>query len=294
MIVFTQLVLSGAFIGLLYALIALGFVLLYRSGRVLNLAQGELVTVGAFLIWLFVGLTAPNWWLGLIVALGLSALVGIVIQVGLFRRMIGQPEFALVMLTIGLLVLLRGCQVVIFGPEIRAFPAIFPAERVFIGAFSFDFALFWGGLLALVLIGVLSWFFLRTRVGLRLSATAESHQIAQSLGISVNQAMVVSWVLAMVFSAFAAIVFLNNKMLSFTVSDIGMRALPVALLGGVESIPGVVVAGLIVGITESLARGYIDPIIGGGMGEVLPFIIMVLVIMVRPQGLFGWKIIERV
>ena len=295
MIEFTQWVFSGVLLGLLYSMIALGLVVVYRSGRIINLAQGELVVVGGFLIWWFIAMTPlPQWWMGIIIAFGLMALLGVAVERGLFRPMIGQPEFALVMMTIGLLILLRGAVIVTFGGYDRGFPIIFPIEPVKLGPFVFDSALFWGGIIALLIVAALTWFFERTRYGRRFSAVAEDHVVAQSMGISVKQAVTVAWVLAAILGGLASIVFLNDKTLTFLASGIGFRALPVALLGGMESVRGAPLAGLIVGIGESLARGYLNPLTGGGMAEVLPYIIMIIVILFRPQGLFGWRIIERV
>lgn len=294
MIEFLQWVFSGVFLGLLYSMVALGLVVVYRSGRIVNLAQGELVIVGGFLIWWFMMMTPFPWWLSLAIAFGLMALLGVAVERGLFRPMIGQPEFALVMMTIGLLILLRGAVIVTFGGYDRGFPVIFPIAPVKLGPFLFDSALFWGGIIALLIVVALTWFFERTRYGRRFSAVAEDHVVAQSMGISVKQAVTVAWVLATILAGFASIVFLNDKTLTFMASGIGFRALPVALLGGMESVRGAPLAGLIVGIGESLARGYLNPITNGGMAEVLPYIIMIIVILFRPQGLFGWKIIERV
>ena len=294
MIEFLQWVFSGVFLGLLYSMVALGLVVVYRSGRIVNLAQGELVIVGGFLIWWFMMMTPLPWWLSLAIAFGLMALLGLAVERGLFRPMIGQPEFALVMMTIGLLILLRGAVIVTFGGYDRGFPAIFPIAPVKLGPFLFDSALFWGGIVALLVVVALTWFFERTRYGRRFSAVAEDHVVAQSMGISVKQAVSVAWVLAATLAGFASIVFLNDKTLTFMASGIGFRALPVALLGGMESVRGAPLAGLIVGIGESLARGYLNPITNGGMAEVFPYIIMIIVILFRPQGLFGWKIIERV
>lgn len=294
MIHFAQYVFSGILLGLLYSVIALGLTVVYRSGRILNLAQGELVIVGGFLIWWFMMMTPLPLWLSLAIAFTLMALLGLAIERGLFRPLIGQPAFSLVLMTVGLLILLRGLELVVFGAEPRNFPQIFPTEPIVLGPFRFDPALFWGGIIALLIVVALTWFFEWTRFGRRFSAVAEDHVVAQSLGISVEQAVTVAWVLAAILGGFASIVFLNARTLTFMASEIGFRALPVALLAGLESVRGVPLAGLIVGVGESLARGYIDPLTNGGMADVLPYILMIIIVLFRPQGLYGWKIIERV
>ncbi|TRZ92898.1 MAG: branched-chain amino acid ABC transporter permease [Dehalococcoidia bacterium] len=295
MIYFAQYVCSGILLGLLYSMVALGLTVVYRSGRIINLAQGELVIVGGFLIWWFIVMTPlPQWWMGIIIAFALMGLLGLVIERAFFRPLIGQPIFSLVMMTIGLLLLLRGVVIATFGAKERPFPQIFSAEPVVLGPFSFDSALFWGGIIALLIVLALAWFFERTKYGLRFSAVAEDHQVAQSMGISVKQSVAVAWVLATILGGFASIVFFNGKIVTFLASEIGFRALPVALLAGLESVRGVLVAGIIVGIGEMLAMGYLNPITNGGMANIFPYIVMIVVVLFKPQGLYGWRVIERV
>lgn len=294
MIMFLQWIFSGVLLGLLYTVIALGLIVVYRSGRIVNLAQGEVLVVGGFLICWFTRSTPIPFWLSLALAFGVLTLLGLAIERGIFRPVIGQPMFTLVMITIGLVILLRGLMLVIWGGYDRGFPAIFPIEPVRLGPFTFDSALFWGAIIALVIVAALTWFFERTKYGLRSSAVAEDHIVAQSMGISVVQSVSIAWVIATILGGFASIVFLNDKTMTFLASGIGFSALPVALLGGMESVRGTLLAGLIVGVGESLARGYLNPLTNGGMAEIFPYIVMIIVVLFRPQGLFGWKIIERV
>lgn len=294
MIEFLQWIFSGVLLGLLYSMIALGLIVVYRSGRIVNLAQGELVVLGGFLTWWFAVMSGLPLWLGVIIAFGIMALLGVLVERGVFRPLIGEPMFALVMMTIGLLLFLRGLVLVIWGGQPQAFPAILPTELVVLGPFGFAPAMFWGGLLSLAVTVALIWFFERTRWGLRLSVVAEDQVVAQSMGVSVKLAVGIAWVIAMLLGGLGAIVFCNDKTLTFLASEIGFRALPVALLGGMESVRGAPLAGLMIGISEMLARGYIDPLTGGGMSAVMPYIIMIIVVLIRPQGLFGWRIIERV
>jgi len=295
MIYFFQYVFTGILTGLLYAMVAMGLTIPWRAGRIVNLAQGELLVLGGFFIWFFV-LSIPlhSWWIGLIVAFALMALLGILIERGIFRSLVAQPTFSLFMVTVGLLVFFLGLSLVLFGSEARNFPAIFSSSPLVLGPFTFDAAMFGGGIACLVIILSVGWFFGKTRLGLKLSAVSEDHQIAQSLGISVTHAISIAWVVATLIAGFGSIFYLNGKTMSFMASSIGFRALPVALLAGLESVYGLLVAGIIVGVGEGLARGYIDVFTDGGMGDIFPYIVMVLVVLVRPQGLFGWKIIERV
>lgn len=285
---------SGALTGLLFALIAMSFVIIYRAARVFNFAQGEIVIVGAFLVWTFMSALDMPWWLGVPAALLSSLVIGLLIERLILRPLVGEGLFAFVMVTIGLLIFMRGVVLVIWGPEIRFFPVVLPMDAIRVGPLVLDRALTIGGGLTLVIAAVASWFFNHTQTGLAMSAVAEDHQTALSLGISVKRSIAVAWGISGVLSTIAAIVFLNGKGMTFLASDIGLSALPVALLAGLESIGGVVLGGLIVGITLGVAAYFLDPIFGGGVAAVFPFVIMVVILLVRPTGLFGWKTIERI
>jgi len=158
----------------------------------------------------------------------------------------------------------------------------------------FTRSIFWGGIFSFLIIFILSWVFEKTRWGLKLTIVAEDHQMAQSLGISVKRSIGIAWMIGCAISTFAAIVLLNGKEIHFSHSIIGIQALPVVLLAGMESIWGAPLAGLIVGLGASWADAYLDPYTGGVMSEAFPYLLMLIVLLIRPQGLFGWKIIERV
>lgn len=291
---FLGYVASGALTGLLFALIAMSFVIIYRAARVFNFAQGEIVIVGAFLVWTFMSALDMPWWLGVPAALLSSLVLGLLIERLILRPLVGEGLFAFVMVTIGLLIFMRGVVLVIWGPEIRFFPVVLPMDAIRVGPLVLDRALTIGGGLTLVIAAVASWFFNHTQTGLAMSAVAEDHQTALSLGISVKRSIAVAWGISGVLSTIAAIVFLNGKGMTFLASDIGLSALPVALLAGLESIGGVVLGGLIVGIALGVAAYFLDPIFGGGVAAVFPFVIMIVILLVRPTGLFGWKTIERI
>jgi len=212
----------------------------------------------------------------------------------IFRPLIGQPTFSIVMATIGLMILLQGLTLVVWGAEDRPFPLLFPRGAVKIGPLVFTRSIFWGGIISLGLFGVVSWLFERTRWGLKLTAVAEDHQVAQSMGISVKKSIATAWVIGSLLSAWAAVVFLNGQTLTFAASSIGLQALPVALLAGLESIWGAPLGGVIVGVGASLAAAYLDEYTGGAASEAFPYLLMLVILMIRPQGLYGWKIIERV
>lgn len=291
---FLNYVINGALVGLLYALIAMGFVVIYRASKVFNFAQGELVVFGGFIVWWMIFSLGLTPWIGIPLAFVAAAAFGLAVERIFFSRLVGESVFAMVMVTIGLLILIRGLILVLFGAQVRPFPIIFPLQPVILGDILIPRSLLFGGVITIVVGFGLSWFFNRTRPGLRMTAVAEDHQVALSMGISVKRSIAFAWILGSCLSTLGAIIYLSGKSLSFLASDIGLAALPVALLAGFESIAGVLLAGLITGVIQGLVTAYVDPVVGGAVGSVFPFIIMLIILFVRPTGLFGWKTIERV
>jgi branched-chain amino acid transport system permease protein len=291
---FINYTINGALLGLLYALVAMGFVVIYRASKVFNMAIGEMIVLGAFLLWWAIESRGMHPALGVPVALAISVLIGLAIERLLFRRLIGESVFSMIMVTIGLLILMRGLVLVIWGPQERQFPALFPLSPIILGEMIVPRSLAIGGLIAVVAGVALHWFFNRSRTGLAMSAVAEDHQIALAMGISVRRSIAFAWALGGVLSVITSMVYLSGKSLTFMSSEIGFAALPVALLAGLESIGGLLLAGIIVGIVQGLTAAYIDPLIGGNAAAVVPYIFMLVVLVVRPTGMFGWKRIERV
>ena len=288
-----QFLLSGVLIGGIYGLIAVAFIVIYRSSQLFNVAQGEIVMFGGFFAWTFLANTPMPIWLSIIVAMGVSAALGLLIERVAIRPLIGQPLFAQVMVTIALILILRAISMIAWGPLGRPFPALFGERALAIGAFDFSPSMFYGFIISIVAVGGLWWMFNRTKRGLTMSAVAENHQVARALGISVKQSMALAWAIAGAICVLAATIWLSGRAIGYMTAEIGLRAIPCALLAGLESIPGALLAGIIVGIAESMAVGYVDPIVQGGFSSIIPFIIMLIVLWIRPQGMFGWKIIER-
>ena len=287
-------IITGALIGLLYALVAMGFVVIYRASKVFNFAQGELVILGGFIVWYTTFELGLDLWLAIPLSLLLSALAGYLIERIFLTKLIGESVFSMVMVTVGLLILLRGIVLLLFGPAVRPFPVIFPLKPLFLGEMLIPMNLLIGGLITVVAAVGLSWFFNRTRAGLRMTAVAEDHVVASSMGISVKGSIAFAWVLGAVLSTVGAMIFLSGMSLTFLASEIGFAALPVALFAGLESIGGLILAGVIVGVAQSLATNYLDPLVGGALGTVVPYLIMLGILLIRPTGLFGWRTIERV
>lgn len=285
---------NGALTGLLYALIAMGFVIIYRAGRVFNFAQGEVVVVGAFLIWSFAQYFGLPIWLSVVLALTSSVALGLLVERLILRPLVGEELFALVMVTIGLLVFVRGAVLVIWGADVYFIPAIFSMAGIKVGPLMLDRGLVYGGALTVSLAILFSCFFNHTRMGLEMTAVAEDHQVALSLGLKVKRSIAAAWAISGALCTLAAIIFVSGKGMTFMAGDIGMAALPVALLAGLESIGGLILAGLLIGISMGLAEHFLDPIFQGGVGTVFPFVIMIIVLLIRPSGLFGWRTIERI
>lgn len=298
MIKLAQVIVDGLLVGLVYGLIAISFVVIYRASRIVNLAQGEVLVVGALIFWTFtLGLKAYGVPVPLVAGVLLTVLACILFGLGLerfvFRPLIGQPSFAIFMASIALLVMLRGFAQLIWTAETRPFPQVLPSGAITAGPLLLNTRLLIGALFTVALTIALHLFFTRSRHGLRLAAVAEDHNTALSLGVSVRQAIAIAWVLGTLVATCGAIVLLSGRIISLDVATIGFKALPVALLGGLESIRGAPLAGALIGIGEALAMAYLDPLTNGVASNVLPFAVMIAVVLIRPQGLFGWKRIER-
>lgn len=293
MTTFLTFLVNGALIGLLYSLIALTFIIIYRSSRVFNLAQGELIVIAAFLIWSFSDWLPDNPFIAVLLATLALVVIGLIIERMVIGPLIGADVFSYVMVTIGLLLFLQGVVLVLWGPEIRLFPAIVDLAGVRIGGMVLDRALVYGAIATVVIATGMMIFFNRTQTGLEMTAVAEGHEIALSMGISIKKSLAISWVLSCILSIVAAIMFLNGKGLSFAAADVALVALPAVLLAGLESVGGVLIAGLIIGITAQLGSYWLDPLVGGGVADVLPFVFMIIILLIRPAGLFGWKSVDR-
>lgn len=299
MIKLLQIVIDGALVGLVYGLIAISFVVIYRASKIVNIAQGEVLVMGALFLWTFtLGVQAFGYKIpllaGMVMTIATCVMFGLLLERFVFRPLIGQPAFAIFMASVALLVMLRGIAQMIWTAETRAFPQVLPTSAIDVGPFLLNTRLLIGALFTIALTIGLHLFFIRSRVGLRLAAVAEDHNTALSLGVSVRTAIAIAWILGTLVATAGAIVLLSGRIISLEVASIGFKALPVALLGGLESIRGAPLAGVMIGVGEALAMAYLDPITNGVASNVLPLAVMIGVLLIRPQGLFGWKKIERI
>ncbi len=298
MIKLVQTLIEGSLVGLVYGLVAISFVVIYRASRIVNLAQGEVLVFGALFLWTFtLGLEAVGHGVPLALGFALAAAAcvafGLVLERFVFRPLISQPAFAIFMASIALLILLRGSAQLLWTAQTRPFPAILPEGGITLGPFLVNTRMAIGGALTLAIAFGLHLVFTRSRQGLRLAAVAEDHVTALSLGISVRAAIATAWILGALVATLAAVVLLSGNIVSLESAQIGFKALPVALLGGLESIRGAPLAGVMIGVSEALAAAYLDPVTNGAASGLVPYAIMIAVLLIRPQGLFGWKTIER-
>jgi branched-chain amino acid transport system permease protein len=294
MIDFFNYAINGILQGQLYALISLGFVVIYRASKVFNFAQGELMLLGAYAVWTLMLGAGLSPWLAIPLAFLCAASYGWLIERLFFHRLVGESVFSMVMVTIGLVILIRGIVLVIWGAADRSFPAIIPIMPILVGEIILPTALVVGAVLTLLFTLGLSYFFNRTRHGLALSAVAEEPSIALSLGISVKRAVTLAWMIGSSIATVGAIILLSGRSLTVMSADVALSALPVALLAGLESIGGLILAGAIVGVVQSLVAAYVDPVLGGAASSIVPFVFMLLILLIRPTGLFGWRHVERV
>ena len=291
---FLQLLITGTVVGSIYALVALGFVLIYKSTGVINFAQGELLMWGAYVcLCLTVQFKIP-FWPSFFLTLVFSFILGLLIERLLLRPMIGEPIISIIMLTIGLSSLLRSIIQIIWGTETRVFPQVFSPHPVYIAGVPVAQVYIWSVVFSVVFLILLSLFFKYTIFGIAMRATADDQQAAMSMGISVKTIFAIAWCISAVVSAVGGILIGTINGINASLSEIGLKVFPAVILGGLDSIPGAILGGFIIGILENLSGGYLDRFFGGGVKEVAPFVILVIILMIKPYGLFGTEEIEKV
>jgi branched-chain amino acid transport system permease protein len=291
---FFLLLTSGLLIGLMYALIALGFVLIYKASDAINFAQGEMVMFAGLLV----SVAMTDYGLPLIIAIvlgmGLMIIFGLLVERVMLRPLIGRPIVAIIMATIGLAAILRGLGPMLWGASTK--PLELPISDAPIDIFGLPVPVIHlvGAGMSFVLLAACSYFFLKNRIGIALRAVADNQQTALAMGIDVKRYFAIAWIMAGIVSAIGGIIWGNLLGVDVHLALVGLKVFPVVILGGLDSIPGAIIGGLLVGGIESVAAGYIDPYVGGGTKDFIPYIIMVLALMIRPYGIFGEEIIERV
>src|SRR5438876_5199177 len=285
---------NGIMIGLMYALIALGFVLIYKATDAINFAQGEFVMFAGFLAAVAAEIAGMPFWLSSLLAIGGMVALGFGLERVVLRPLIGRPVIAVVMATIGLAAVLRGTAVMAFGAGTRAIVMPVSDDPFELGPVMLPPVQLVGAGVSLVFLAIFTWFFLKSRIGIAMRAVADSQQVAMAMGINVRRYFALAWAMAGVVSALGGIVWGTMLGVDNQLALVGLKVFPVVILGGLDSVMGAVIGGLIVGIVENFAAGYFDPYVGGGTKDLAPYVLMILVLMIRPEGIFGRRRIERV
>jgi branched-chain amino acid transport system permease protein len=292
---FLRALVDGILLGGVYALIALGVVVVFKSSKVFNLAHGAILMFLAYFLWWLLSPRGLPLWAALLVVALASALIGLAIDRFVMRRMIGQGGLTTFVLTLVLgFSVVQGIAILLFKGSPQIMPEIFPSGSVSIGTISFSVTRLSAFIVATVMFVIFVCYFRFTKSGLAMRAVSESHVISQSVGISVKAIFAVSWVVGCLSACVGGILLGSMFAVDSTIGTFAIvRALPVLLLGGIESIPGAFVGAFIIGITESLAGIYIDPHVTG-FRELLPYLLMVAILILRPNGLFGLREIRRI
>lgn len=290
-----QLVVNGVIVGALYGVVAMSFVLIYKASQVVNFAQGEFLLIGAWVCWWLLTAYQLPFVGGMLLTFAFMLAFGILLQVCLLRPLIGEPVISVIMVTIGLSIFFQALMKWMFGVFAQPFPPIFASpdvrlfgvmvQKVYLASFT----------VSILIVGGLAIFFRYSRFGLAMRATAFDQQVAQSLGISVRQVFAMAWAISAVVSSVAGVVVGVVNGVSSALSSYGIKVFPAVILGGLDSIVGAVVGGLIIGVLENLAQ-YVDGqfLHWGNMYEVAPFYVLIIILMIRPYGLFGTRDIERI
>jgi branched-chain amino acid transport system permease protein len=306
---FLETLIGGLMAGMLYSLVALGFVLIYKASGVFNFAQGAMVLFAAlamarFAEWIpaYAGITSPvaaNL-MAFVLAAGVMFIVAWVIEYLVLRHLVNQEGTTLLMATLGITYFLDGVGQSIFGSDIYKIDIGMPKEplmafeKTFEGGIMINQEDMVAAVIAAVLVAALSLFFQKTTTGRALRAVADDHQAAQSIGIPLNRIWVIVWCVAGIVALVAGMIWGSKLGVQFSLSSIALRALPVVILGGLTSVPGAIIGGLIIGVGEKLSEVFLGPYVGGGIEIWFAYVLALGFLLVRPQGLFGEKIIDRV
>jgi len=290
---FLHLFILGIAVGAIYAVVALGFVLIYKSTRVLNFAQGTLVMIGAFMVYAFVSQFSLPIAIAIPLSLGVAVALGFAIERLALRPLIGEPLLSMIMVTIGLASLLKGGAIAIWTTENFSLPKILPEISLHVGPIFVSSPYLWGFAISVVMLIIFGLFFKYSKLGVAMRAVSNDQLAAMSMGINVRWVFALSWVIAAVVATVGGLFLGAINIININLEFIGLKVFPVAILGGLDSIPGAIIGGLIIGVLENLAGGYLSPVLGGGIKAVAPFIVLLLILLVKPYGLFGTRVVER-
>jgi branched-chain amino acid transport system permease protein len=298
---FMQLLVTGVMLGSIFALVALGWVLIYKCSGVLNLAMGELTMIGGYVSLAmysrFVTFMPETYafLLGMLGTVFVGFFLGLLTERIFLRKMIGEPILAVIMVTVGLSFFFKGMVFIIWDTDTQIFmPPVFSIEPIVVAGIAVGQVYLWSFVAALILMVIFVSFFKYTRWGLSMQACADDEMAALSLGVSAKFVYALAWGIAFMAAGVGGTLLGNINGLNYSVSLLGLLVLPVVVFGGLNSIPGAIVGGIVIGILQNLAGGYFDRYFPGGIKEIAPFIFMVIFLLFKPYGLWGWERIERV
>ncbi len=290
-----QLIVNGLIVGTLYGVVAMSFVLIYKASQVVNFAQGEFLLVGAWVCWWIVTAHHVPFVWAMLLTFGFMLVFGILLQVVVLRPLIGEPVISVIMVTIGLSIFFQALMKWMFGVFAQPFPQVFPIQQIEIGGVQIQTVYLMSLTISLLLMAGFAIFFKYSKHGLAMRATAFDQQVAQSLGISVKNVFAMAWAISAVVSSVAGVTVGIVNGVSSALSFYGIKVFPAVILGGLDSISGAVLGGLIIGVLENVAQ-YVDGqyLHWGNLYEIAPFYVLIIILMIRPYGLFGTRDIERV
>ncbi len=292
---YLQLIINGLVVGSIYSLVALGFVIIYKATKVINFAQGELVMVGAYICFALTVQFQIPFLAAFAMTLIFSVLLGLCIERLALRPLIGEEGISVIMVTIGLSSVLRSMVQLIWGHDLQVFPPMLPTEPIYVAGLPVAPVYIAALVLSGLLFAIFSLFFKYSRIGIAMRATAYDQQAAQSMGISVKNIFAMSWCIACVVSSIGGLILGNINGIDPHLGHLGLAVFPAVILGGLDSLAGAALGGLLIGVIENVCDGAVKDLFNiGGFKEVAAFVVLVIILMVKPYGLFGTEEIERV
>jgi branched-chain amino acid transport system permease protein len=290
-----NLITTGILLGLVYSLIAMGIVIIFKTTKVVNFNQGMLTTLGAYVTFFGINTLGLPSWASVLFSLAVGVMLAITLERVVLRQFIGEPILSVIIVTLSLAAIFRAIVMLVWGTNFMPFPKLFGAGALRLGELSLVYEYLIGAAVALAYMGGLALFFRKTVLGAALRAVSEDHMAATAMGISVKRSTTIAWALGVLTSIVGGVLLASNyggvgRILEYT----GVIALPAVILGGLDSIPGAVVGGVIVGLLEVYGVYYMDELVAVGFGRVFPLLVMLFVMLVKPYGLWGTERIERV
>jgi len=290
---FLQLVVSGLAVGSVYAVIGTGFVVIYKATKILNFAHGEILMVAAYFCVFLIDTVHLHFLPAFFLTLAFCAILGLIVERFIMRPMIGEPIFAVVMITLGLSIILRPLTGMIFGFGNVMFPSPFPQKPIVFSNLVVSHAHLWTFMISCVVMGIFFLFFKYSKVGIAMRAAADRQMVAFLMGINVKRIFSLSWAIAAATAGIAGILLANVMVMNLNLSFVAVKVFPAIILGGLDSVAGALIGGLMIGVFETLVGGYLDLYLSG-VKEISPYILLFIILIIRPYGLFGTEEIERV